>query len=626
MTSTEPTNAVADAEPAEPADAVADAEPAEPADAVAAAVADAEPAAPVDAAAHAEPAAPADANDHVAAAPPPNAGVSSPPTRGDRWLIAALVLATVACIAPFFAGRWLPFLDMPQHVGAVAILAGGDPAMAFDRYYGVQLLSSPYLLPYLAAAALARLIGAVDAVRLLFALAAGLLPWSLAFAARRFDRDPRFAVLAVPLAFSTFLFLGFLNFVLALPLFFFWLGWWRGRVGADHFSWRDAVTGALLGILIFYGHVMILGFAMGACGLVALIAVGPDEARIGAWRALGRRSLRALHIAPALALLLVWALTSPVAERGELGRMIGGALANEPPQWPPLLDGLKALLDYTLSGWHGHQDTGVFVRFLGLLGLFAALTRGRRPATARAWLGDRLPVLLLLSALALAVVMPESWRGIWPIGARMVPVALLLALLVPSGRLVVPRLALIIGLTLAAYTSVVHVRGVRAFQAEVGPLDEVIAPLPMGARVMTLIFDPTSRIAEQPAYLHFGQYVLAERGGVVEFSFVNFTKSPIQYVEAEAPPRLPARFEWTPDRFDPIEHGGWFDYVIARDAGWDRRQRIFGAQQDRWSTLHRAGPWVLYGKDAGTREDHGDRDERDERDERDDREKRATPL
>ena len=143
-----------------------------------------------------------------------------------------------------------------------------------------------------------------------------------------------------------------------------------------------------------------------------------------------------------------------------------------------------------------------------------------------------------------------------------------------------------------------QVRGVRAFQAEVGPLDEVIAPVPNGARVMTLIFDAGSRIAQQPVYLHFGQYVLAAHGGVVEFSFVNFTKSPIRYVDSEAPPRLPARFEWTPDRFDPLAHGAYFDFVVVRDGGNDRKRRIFGAQDAAWRTLRRAGPWALYAKSA----------------------------
>ena len=160
----------------------------------------------------------------------------------------ALTLASVLLAAPILAFDYIPFLDLPQQVGAVAVLAGGDPSWRLHDYYDIELLGSPYLLPYLVAAGLAKAVGAVVAVKLLFAMTAAAWPWALAYTAKSFGRDPRVGLFIAPIAYGTFAFMGFLNFVVAVVLWLAWLGWWRKAVTARDWTWRPWAFGGVLSV------------------------------------------------------------------------------------------------------------------------------------------------------------------------------------------------------------------------------------------------------------------------------------------------------------------------------------------------------------------------------------------
>lgn len=506
-------------------------------------------------------------------------------------------VVSVALAAPLLWFDYLPYLDLPQHVGTVAILAGGDASWRLHDYYEIDILGSPYILPYLLAAALAKLFGAVAAVKIMFALAAAALPWAVAYCAQKFARDPRIALLAAPVAYGTFAFLGFLNFVLSLPVWLLWLGWWRGAVDSERFGLREWATGALLSVAIFYGHVMTLGYAAGCCGVIALMAAGPIGTRwqdVGEVRRLGRRLLRGLHFAPGLLLLVAWSVLSPVAKEGELGRMIGDSNAHSPPKWAEPLDALKGLFEYAFSVYHDSSDELLLCALIGVFGLLwlVRVSPAKDGATLRDTLADQVPGALLLAALILAVAMPESYRGIWPIAARMAPFIILLALLLPRGRIAFAKTAIVAGLTLSLATAATHASHFSDFQSEVGGLDEAIEPIEPGRRTMTLVFDRDSGTVRWPAFMHYSQYVVAKKGGVAEFSFVNFTKSPVHYADLNAPPRNPVRFEWTPERFRLKAQADYWDYVLVK-GNPERASGVFEGIAT-WPVVVRSAGWTLY--------------------------------
>src|SRR5213082_3081591 len=103
-------------------------------------------------------------------------GVKSARPSRFAWPTAAL-LAGVAAAAPVWCSRFLPFQDAPQHLAAVTILAGRGSAADISRaFFHVDFAHAQYSGVYLAAAALARVVGPDAAIRLLLSCAALLLP------------------------------------------------------------------------------------------------------------------------------------------------------------------------------------------------------------------------------------------------------------------------------------------------------------------------------------------------------------------------------------------------------------------------------------------------------------------
>ena len=196
-----------------------------------------------------------------------------------RLFAAVLVLS----LAPLWMGRYLPMIDLPQHaaqIGALREIWSGNEAMG--ALFRVNWFT-PYLLGYL----------------LLYALAL-VMPITVATQAPRFRCGRRNTAADGPTAsgrrrrrtlevagYSVQLrlrvLLGFLSFIVAAPLALLFLIRTIGFVKQP--SLRNAVSIALFAIVLFFCHVIVLGFA----SLVALgYVVGVHHAQsegIGAPRA-----------------------------------------------------------------------------------------------------------------------------------------------------------------------------------------------------------------------------------------------------------------------------------------------------------------------------------------------------
>ena len=212
----------------------------------------------------------------------------------------------------------------------------------------------------------------------------------------------------------------------------------------------------------------------------------------------------------------------------------------------------------------------------------------------RGALTARLGLLCPLAALGYFVA-PTSYDWIWPINARF---ALIAALFVP---LVLPRVrGVAYGVVVAsvAAAGLVDTAAVgRAFvefeRHEVGALDATVHEIPMGARVAALVFDRGSRYVRFSPFLHAASWVQLERGGAVMFTFDDFPQSPVRFRATNRPPRVPPRWEWTPERVDPDRDLGWYDYVLVRGGPG----RI--AQSAGWRLIDDRAPWRLFARVRG---------------------------
>ena len=477
---------------------------------------------------------------------------------------ALCALAAVAAALPLWAGRFLPFQDAPQHLAAIRVLADyGDPALAFQRYFEIDLGRSQYLGFYLPAAFLARFLGAEVACRILLSLVALALPAAAWAFLRSFDRDPRLAVLAPALFHTAPLYLGFFNFVESVPATILVIALAEREIRAPRAA--RAATLAVAAAALLYLHPSALALALGSAALLfATAGVG--------WR----RVCRAL--APfllAVALLAIWIATSLLVQPANApGR---AALS-----WQPLRESLVDLARFG-NVLAGHADEA-FLSATLVFWLAAALVPGGRRAV-RSW---RLP-LLAVSLGAVYLALPETIGAAGSLHLRVLPLLAFVVLATPS---LAPRRTTAALLTAAVAVQLAYAGTLaaahRAFdaEAEAPQLEQVLRAADPGKRVLFLVADRQSHLVQFQAYQHFGMYYEVEKGGGVRRNFAELPWTPIRFRPGVAAVPLPPGWEEHPEWFDATREGAEADYLLTRGP--------VPVPRGAFDVKARAGRWTLY--------------------------------
>ncbi len=506
-------------------------------------------------------------------------------------LAAALLLAAAA--APFWVGRFLPFLDLPQHLALAAVVARlGDPATGFARSYAIDPHLTPYWGYYGAMAVLARALPLELANRLLFTAHAVGLPLAAAFLLASFGRDRRWAVLTIPLVYSTNLFFGFASFLLSLPLFLVALGLTERHLAPERAAWGRSLALALAAAAVFLFHAQSYA-TLGLC-VALLLAL---HARGLRWAA-----ARALPYLPSLALCAPWVWRSfvrperPLSEQHTANHHAYGAIGSGlGAVYEPFREAAARIPERLLGAFTDGSDARIGA---ALLALFAvALATGYGPAPASPDAPDRpglrealrahRPALLVLLLAATSFAAPMEISGQWYVSPRqLVFAALALPLLLarpPEGW---RALLLAGGAALALAASVNTAVHIRRFQEQVGAFATVEELLPRGGRVLGLVFDRGERgpVRLWP-FVHWACYAQVRGGGDVGFSFAGLPSIPVRYRDGM---QAPHPNEWRPESFDPAT-ARFYDAILVRGtpppqvAEGLRRVAVRGASAGAWS-------------------------------------------
>ena len=138
------------------------------------------------------------------------------------FCVSIFVILTIACQIPLWIGKYLPGLDIPNHIAiASVILHYSDPAFAFSNYFQIDSQLSPYLLLYYSLAAMGKITSVETAMHIWVAGFALLLPISVAYALRAFDRSPAYAILSFPFVYDFHFISGYVAFRSSLVLMLF---------------------------------------------------------------------------------------------------------------------------------------------------------------------------------------------------------------------------------------------------------------------------------------------------------------------------------------------------------------------------------------------------------------------
>jgi hypothetical protein len=348
--------------------------------------------------------------------------------------------------------------DLGSHILVARILSDfSEPTLRFAEFFAIDWGVAPTAFAYVLLARLESAFGAYGGAKAYLAIWVALLGTSVAFMARSLgSRDAWLAgLLALPLAFSWFVWMGFLPFITTLPLFAFTLGvWWWPRDGL----WKLPVLWVLL-TLLFGFHIIGLCAAAGAIGTSWL------------WQRYIQRDSR-----PPSFLSLCVALLPAV------GLVAAYLLGPRPPSvgWTYLsaFDQAYSLFTFT---WGTLTDTGRLLLVAWVAGVIAA-------TTWKTWRGEVWPraVTAAVALVTVGVVVPVHMGAIFPAGPRLFPFALMLCVASlrwsGSARRVVP----LASMGLLAALCVATTLRVRELDRDYRGFVDLVASIAPGSRVLPI--------------------------------------------------------------------------------------------------------------------------------------------
>lgn len=324
----------------------------------------------------------------------------------------AFAAVTLSLAAPLLAAGHVPLQDLPQHMAATAVLKRLLFSSGLDALYTLSLSRTQYLSVYALALPLSTIVGVEGAMKLLAAAVVVSTPYALRLVLRRTGRDERLAALAWPIVWNPQMLLGFLNFLIGVPLALWALAVFARR---DARRTRAAQLGlAALALVTFYSHLIPYGvLGLGALLLVDVSAFAasnePLFARARAVAVAAYRDLRFLF--PSLVAAAAWVLRTPAADQSVRA---GGVGVTARPEWPALAS-LPRELSTVLLDLPGDRDERALLAWGAALLAASALSMtssGEREGAPRR-------VVVGVSALFVAVYLARhrAFGWIWGLDA-----------------------------------------------------------------------------------------------------------------------------------------------------------------------------------------------------------------
>jgi len=481
----------------------------------------------------------------------------------------AWVAALICGVAPLFASRALPLVDLPQHLHLISVLHRLDDASTlFPEVFERRVQLTPYLGYYYLVSWLNWLLPLETANRVFLAAYVAGLPLSLAFLLKSLRRATWPALLAIPFAYGDSFAWGFLNYCTALPLAFLTCGFFVRAIedSPKRRTWSIALGASLVAVLLF--HVQVFAW-LGVALPFLLVTTPAPEGRH--WKA---RLPAVLGVVPGVVLFIAW-IGLRVGEPAEIApgqpwKSWGPMLSKENLSWKSFEQNRDEFLP-TLANMlpDGGDQLAVKLAFgAAVLALVLALATGRETheGPIARW---RIVGLAALGVL-LYFALPFDIRGyMYYLNTRYAHLAAaLIVVAVPVLNRAWAERLVWLGVAVAAITAWPLVQAFRTFDVESAALTQLADAAGPKPRTMGIVVATGSRAVTHPVYLHASTVIARQRGGLTNFSFALTPHSPLKY-RGTPPPTFPS--EWDPRPW--AQYAGSYDHFVIRGV---HPQQLFG--------------------------------------------------
>jgi hypothetical protein len=443
------------------------------------------------------------------------------------------LLLSIAATAPAWIVRHPPLEDLPTHLAILRVV-----------------LHTQYVLYYVLGSLLAYVVGIVKANIVLMCLYLGGTVLAMRDLLRALRKDERLAIFTLPLLVNVMFLLGFLPFLLGIPVCLLGLS-----AAIRHFEKPTRKSGIVLGAIAFALFLLhLFPFGLFGIGFAALFPWSKPRT----WLRAG------LPVTPSLALLILWMVSSETAHKSVAGLSgPGGGVA-------PYDAAIQAIPQWSVNVFRDATDEFYFVA-AGLVALTAVALAQGDPDKSHS-LSRRYAILPVLCAV-LYFTTGEYIGEVWLFAQRFPVLALITAvplLRMPTG---IRGVVVAIAASAVGLGSIVNVckHFIEYEREEVGDFDEALDQMEPRRKVAGLIYDRGSSFVNFSPFLHFVSYYQEAKGGVVQFSNANIRYSPFHFRPDRIPPQgQPARlrWEWTPEAVGIGELYPYYDYVLTRGSGF----------------------------------------------------------
>jgi hypothetical protein len=495
----------------------------------------------------------------------------------DPLLFGLFVALWICALIPLWAPRFLPLLDLPDHLDAIAIWHRYHrPDWHYSDYYNLNIIPVPYWGYFFPVHMLSYLFPIEVANKLYLSLYALLLPLSLLMLARRFGRSPWLALFGFPLIFNMSFAYGFITFCCGLVVLTF------GLIVLDRFleapTARRAWALALLTLGLYTTHVLPWMF-FGVVSIVLAASHGFHPRRILAAFALELPSL----------LLALFMFTHPGHTTVQAGPL------HYEVKYEGVLSALEQVPMRLITGWPG--DTPYYLLLiLGLTWLTLLLTAhaDEHEAPAAQGFPYRLELVIVLGAAAYVLLPMHLLKPVdlWMIGGRFLALVALYGALLIRGSIAGARRLLMIPVVVISilYPSLLARKWLQ-FDHRAAAFRRLAQRIERGSSTLTIIMGNGTDDSVDPQsapYIQFHAYAQLLVGGYEPWSLGNG----FPYYEIEGAKRPAPRWKH-PETFNFDENGSSYDYILTKDEWTDHA--IFGPDDaGRAPLVAHDGDWRLY--------------------------------
>jgi hypothetical protein len=500
----------------------------------------------------------------------------------DPALCAAFAALWLCTLVPLWVPRFLPLLDLPNHLDAISIWHRyHDPSWRYSEYYDLYLPPVPYWGYFFPVHVMAYVFDVEVANKIYLSAYALALPVGWALLAARMGRSPWLATFTWPFVFNMNFMFGFISCCAGMAMLPYAI------CALDVFLEKPTLrrgAGLLVVVMLLYFTHVLPWLYFGVAATFLLFCHG--------WHP------RRMLVAAGLMLPSVLVALVGFHEASASGRTaVQGGGVRFGATWETMQSLLEEIPDRLITNWQSDDRGRWFALLLGALWLLLALgspasAAGEgRPRSGYPW---RLEVLFFLAALAVFVLPVYQKRPVdlWMVGGRFVSLAAMFAALLPRGVITGDRKLLMLPVVAAClwYPIALNWHWMR-FDARAAGLRRLMVNVPRGSSTLTLVLgdygDPDADPQAVP-YVQFHSYAQFYGGG-----YDPWAPSTGFPMVARQDKKLPSPTWKRPRTFRMAEHGAHYDYVLTFAEPTDHN--LFGASDiPRAPLIAKDGDWRLY--------------------------------